>query len=83
MPTYNLLIATPESTLFHADVKAAIFHGADGYFEILANHAPLIAMVKKGRVEITQADGEKQRIEVGEGFLEFHENKGMLLVNPQ
>ncbi len=79
MPVYNLLIATPESMLFHADVKAAVFRGADGDFEILANHAPLIALVKEGYVEITQADGQRHRIQVGEGFLEFHQNQGVLL----
>lgn len=83
MPTYNLLIATPESTLFHADVKAAIFQGADGYFEILTNHAPLVTMVKKGQVRITGADDKHYRIDTGEGFFEFHENQGVLLADPQ
>jgi F-type H+-transporting ATPase subunit epsilon len=82
MLAYNLLIATSESTLFHADVKTAVFLGADGYFEILANHAPLIALVKKGHVKVTNADGQEQRIEIGEGFLEFHENQGVLLADP-
>lgn len=81
MLTYNLFIATPESTLFHADVKAAIFHGVDGYFEILANHAPLITLVKKGHIKITHADGQMHHIEVGEGFLEFHKNQAVLLAN--
>lgn len=80
MSTYNLLIATPDSTLYHADVKAAVFGGVGGFFEVLAHHTPLIAMVKGGHVRITDANGQKCRIEVGEGFFEFHKNKGVLLV---
>lgn len=81
MLTYNLLIATPESTLFEADVRAAVFIGADGIFEVLANHAPIIAMIKGGHVKITDVNDQKHSIEVGGGFFEFHENKGVLLAN--
>lgn len=80
MSTYNLLIATPDSTLYHADVQAAVFLGTDGFFEILANHAPIISLVKGGQVRITDANTQEHTIEVGEGFFEFHKNKGVLLV---
>lgn len=79
MSAYNLLIATPDSILYHADVKAAVFCGVDGYFEVLANHAPLITLIKGGDVRITDANDQKHRIEVGEGFFEFHDNRGVLL----
>ena len=81
MPTYNLLIATSDKTLFHADVTAAIFVGTQGVFEVLAHHAPIIAMVKNGSVKITDAHGHEHKIEVGEGFFEFHSNKGVLVAD--
>ena len=79
MQLFNLLIATPETTLYHADAKMALFPGADGLFEILGQHAPLIAMVKAGTVKITDANGVQQSIPIQEGFFEFHQNKGVLL----
>lgn len=79
MQLFNLLIATPEATLFHANVKMAIFPGADGIFEILPQHAPLMAMVKAGTVEITDSTGTKHSISIREGFFEFHQNSGVLL----
>lgn len=84
MSAYNLLIATPDSILYQADVKTAVFCGVDGFFEVLANHAPLIVMVKEGHVRITDIHDQQQLIEVGEGFFEFHDNKGVLLatLNP-
>jgi F-type H+-transporting ATPase subunit epsilon len=79
MSTYNLLIATPDAVLYDAEVKSAVFSGVDGFFEVLANHAPLIAMIKHGRVDIVDAGGGKSSVDVGEGVFEFHKNKGILL----
>lgn len=80
MLTYNLLILTHNSTLYHADVKSAIFYGVEGYFEILANHAPLIAMIKPSDVKITETDGQNRIIKVSGGFFEFNKNQATLLV---
>lgn len=79
MQTFNLLITTPEATLFHDDILAAILPGTEGRFEILAHHAPIIAMVKVGYVEITDIKKKKHRISIQEGFFEFYHQKGMLL----
>lgn len=79
MQTFNLLIATPETTVFHDDIVAAIFPGTEGRFEILAHHAPIIAMVKTGYVEITDKQRKKHRISIQEGFFEFVHMKGTLL----
>jgi F-type H+-transporting ATPase subunit epsilon len=79
MQTFNLRILTPEQTLFEGEVIATILPGVEGFFEILAHHAPLIAMLKAGEVEITDKQGMKQFISIEESFFEFHQNKGILL----
>lgn len=79
MPQFRLYIATPESILLDEDVQAAIFPGTDGFFEILANHAPLIAQVKIGEVVITDLNQIKRKIAITGGLLDFHNNKAMLL----
>ena len=82
MPTFHLLITSPEKNLFNESVVSATFLGADGYFEILANHAALIAVIKSGTVEITDKEQEKHFIEIQGGFLEFLHNKATLLCYP-
>lgn len=83
MQTFNLSIVTPDSTLFEGEVVAAILPGVEGFFEILANHAPIIAMVKNGTIQITDQDEKNSEIEIEEGFFEFSHNKGILLTMPQ
>ncbi|MBA3958468.1 MAG: F0F1 ATP synthase subunit epsilon [Parachlamydiaceae bacterium] len=70
MQTFNLLIATPEKTLFEGDVLSAIFPGSEGQFEILPNHAPIIASLKKGIVSITDSNNENHSIPIPGGFVE-------------
>lgn len=79
MPTFNLLIATPDATIFDGMVISAIFPGYDGFFEVLANHAPIIALVREGTLVLTDQDKNKQTVEIKQGFFEFYKNKGVLL----
>ena len=79
MEVFNLLIMTPEHTLYQGEVISALFPGEEGFFEVLAHHAPLIAMVKKGEVVITDKDQKQQHLQIEKGFFEFRENKGLLL----
>jgi F-type H+-transporting ATPase subunit epsilon len=79
MSMFNLLIITPESTLYQNDILAAIFPGTDGFFEILANHAAMITRIKKGIIIITDKNKQKQQVVIEEGFFEFYQNTGVLL----
>lgn len=79
MQTFKLLIATPEEMLFEGEVISATFPGIDGGFEILANHAPLISMVKEGSVQIIDKNKEKRLLAIPQGFFEFYQNKAILL----
>ncbi len=47
-----LEIITPEKQIFQGDVSAVQLPGADGLFQILNNHAPIIATLTKGDVKI-------------------------------
>ena len=46
----HLEIITPDRKVFAGDVISARFPGADGSFEVLNNHAPLIAALRAGDV---------------------------------
>ena len=45
-------IITPERLLFVGEVKAIQLTGKDGLFQLLDNHAPLIASLGKGSIKM-------------------------------
>jgi F-type H+-transporting ATPase subunit epsilon len=75
-----LEILTPEKKLFEGDVTAATFPGADGSFQILDNHAPLVSLLKDGVVEY-KTKGSAQSIKITGGVVEVLKNKAILLAD--
>ena len=43
----HLEILTPEKKYFEGDVSIVTFPGADGSFQVMDNHAPLISLLKE------------------------------------
>ena len=54
-----LEVITPEEVLFKGEVSAVHLPGKGGLFQILNNHAPLIATLASGTVGIRIADDTK------------------------
>lgn len=54
-----LEIITPEKKIFQGEVDAVQLPGTDGLFQILKNHAPIIATLAEGNVKINLADNHK------------------------
>lgn len=82
MQTFKLAVISPDTTLFESEVFSAILPGMEGSFEILSNHAPIVAMIKAGTVEIMDSYKKKIFLTVTGGFFEFQKNKGVLLCTP-
>ena len=62
----HLEIITPDRKGFAGEVTSAQFPGADGLFEVLNNHAPLISALQAGSINVNSATGrESFRIEGG------------------
>lgn len=72
-------ILTPETKLFTGEAQGIRVPGIAGNLEILENHAPMIAALRKGSLEIT-SNGKIQKIDILEGFLECIQNKVSILV---
>lgn len=72
-------ILTPEVKLFSGEASSVKLPGIAGNFEILQNHAPIIAALQKGMIEITQ-NGVKSNIEIEDGFVECIQNKVSILI---
>ncbi len=72
-------IISPEATIFSGEVKRAKFPGKDGSFEVLNNHAPIVAVLKKGKIRLMDANNQAAFFEVNGGVVEMQKNKIIVL----
>jgi F-type H+-transporting ATPase subunit epsilon len=77
----NLEIITPEKTIFNGFVSLIQMPGIDGSFEVLKNHAPMIAVLGKGRVKLKNDQEKLEYIEIKGGVVEVLENKIIILAD--
>ena len=75
----KLEIITPEKKLFEGNVKSAIFPGSEGSFGVLNNHAPMIANLKAGNIEITGESNTKENFSIKGGVVEVLKNNVIVL----
>ena len=74
----HLEIITPDRKVFEGEVTAVQFPGADGSFEVLDNHAPLIAALQAGEVVLTGTAG-REAIRIEGGVVEVLRNNVIVL----
>ncbi len=67
---FNFELVSPERLLFSEQVTAVVVPGSDGYFTVMANHAPLMTTIRPGVVEATLAAGGTKKIFVRGGFVD-------------
>ena len=77
----KLEIITPDQKLFEGDVKSATFPGSEGSFGVLDNHAPMIATLKAGNVQITEVNNTRHEFAVKGGVVEVLRNKVIVLAS--
>jgi F-type H+-transporting ATPase subunit epsilon len=65
----TLEIVTPERALAHEEVDEVQIPGADGYFDVLPGHTPLLATLQVGELWYRRG-AEKQYVSVAFGFAE-------------
>ncbi len=77
--TFKLTIAKVNEQLFSGDALSVNVPGTEGEMTILANHEPLITMLKKGI--ITVRDGENAKtFSIEKGLLETSNGQVTVLV---
>ncbi|MDR0790155.1 MAG: F0F1 ATP synthase subunit epsilon [Bacteroidales bacterium] len=77
MMTINII--TPDKTLYEGEVKQAKLVGIDGSFEILQNHAPLISVLAKGKIELIDGNNKPVAFDINSGLIEVANNKIQIL----
>ena len=75
----HLTILTPEKKIYDGEATGVKLPGADGSFEILNNHAPIISALADGEVRVNSKDGRKLYAIIS-GFVEGLNNEVTVLV---
>ena len=65
---------TPDGKIADGNYTAVKVPALDGYMGILANHAPIAAVVTTGIITLTKPDNSQKEFFVSKGFLEVAEN---------
>ncbi len=76
----HLEILTPEKKIFEGNVNIVTFPGADGSFQIMDHHAPLISLLKEGLV-VYKSKEASQNVTITGGVVEVLNNKIILLAD--
>ena len=71
----RLDITSPDKQIFSGDTVLVQLPGSDGLFEILNNHAPMIAALGKGKIKVQDQEGKLQFFEIRGGVCEVKDNK--------
>jgi F-type H+-transporting ATPase subunit epsilon len=77
----QLEIITPQKSLFSDEAKLIQLPGEKGLFEILDNHAPIIAVLKEGTIKVQDSKGNLHFFEITQGFVECKQNKTIVLAS--
>jgi len=73
-------VLTPEGKVFDDEVEMVSTRTSVGSIGILANHAPLMAMLEPTELRLYKSDSDIVRFAQGEGYLQVVDNSALLLV---
>lgn len=81
MADFQLQVYTQEKKVYDDPVTSIIVPAATGYLGVLANHAPLVALLGEGWLTVRPVGGADMRYHISGGFLEVRNNVATLLVD--
>lgn len=74
--SFAMEIVTPEGIAFKDSARSLKLPGTDGSFGVLARHAPLLAALDIGILEVEDPAGQKETWAIGEGFVQVTAGEG-------
>jgi len=91
----QLEIVSPERVLMKSEVVSVKVPGANGRFEMLDNHAPIVSVLTEGHIRFTlkgdlseeerknfiKGNGEELTLKISGGVLEMNNNKAIILID--
>ncbi len=73
-------VLTPEGEVFSEQVEMLSTRTARGSIGVLANHEPVLAMLDPTELRLYRSDSDVVRFAQAEGYLQFSENRALVLV---
>lgn len=73
-------LVSPEKLLISGDAISVTIPGSTGYFTMMANHAPVMSMLKIGTLDITMADGSTKTMFVKGGYADISAEGGCTIL---
>jgi F-type H+-transporting ATPase subunit epsilon len=73
-------VLTPEGEVFNDEVEMVSTRTSVGSIGVLANHAPLLAILDPCELRLYRSDGDVVAFAQGEGYLQVVDNTAMVLV---
>lgn len=78
--TFKVLISTPDKIFYNGDATSLVCPDTEGYFGVLARHAPMVAAVGLGIIKVT-LDTETKLIVVDGGVAEITGESTVILAD--
>ena len=76
---FHCSLVTPEQSMLEAEATYADVPAHDGQVGFMANHAPALIQLGKGRLTLTLADQSKRVYQLAGGFAQMNANRLTLL----
>jgi F-type H+-transporting ATPase subunit epsilon len=73
-------VLTPEGEVFCEEVEMLSTRTSVGSIGVLANHEPVLAMLEPTELRLYRSDADVVRFAQAEGYLQFADNRALVLV---
>ncbi len=78
--TFDINIMTGHAVAYSGKISSLIVPSANGYLGVLTDHAPLVSVLKAGKITLKDASGKAVLFDTkGEGFLHMVRNNATIL----
>ena len=77
---FQVEVLTPEGQVFSDEVEMVSTRTTTGSIGVLANHAPLMAILEPTELRLFKSESDVVRFAQGEGYLQVVDNRALVLV---
>jgi F-type H+-transporting ATPase subunit epsilon len=78
--SFPVEVLTPEGKVFEDEVEMVSTRTTTGSIGVLANHAPLMAILEPTELRLYKSESDVVRFAQGEGYLQVVDNTALVLV---
>lgn len=71
---FTLSVVGPDAEIVREETTSLVVPGVEGYFGVMGGHVPLVAALRPGLLEFSDATGNRHHVYIGGGFCEVGPN---------